>query len=827
MNGWQWLRREWRGGRSGDLSILAVALAMSVAIVAGIGLFAERLERALDAQAATYLAGDLAVNSGKSLPDNLITAAQSRGLKTSQTIQFPTMAYPVSDDTNGILVSIKAVSSDYPLRGELEYKPGFEPPLTNYGLLASGTALVDQTYLDRAQLSVGDSIYVGELVVKVVGIIDREPDGGFSLFSLGPRVMISMVDVYSTMALRPGSRLSYAQQYAGDEAAISDFATWLEAEVNEDDVSIRTLEQGQPQLARTLARAKQFLLLCGALGVAMAGVALALAGRRYSRYLLDAVAVKKTLGATPKRITRLLVEKLAALWLLSTAAGLLIALVVQAGISALISAWLETELPAPTLLGAWLGILTSLISMVAFLGPPIYQLRAVPPLRVIRRELGGTGSLLSASVIGISAFSLLLVLYTETPWVIVGLLGALVLGGGVAWLLAIILFSGKRRLVQASSPWRLAMSSLARHRWLTVGQIVAFALTLSLLASAVLVRSSLIGDWQASIPEDAPNHFFTNVAPYQVDNINHTFDYENIDDSGLYAMVRGRIALINGEDAKARAEQNGYRHISRELNLSYASELPRDNELVVGSWWEPDTDQLLVSVEESVATRMNLKLADTITFDIGGTQVKVMVANIRTLDWDDLRPAFFMLLSPPALENFGASWMTSAYVPEERTDFIPAFLREFATVTVIDVGYIIEQVRQVINQVSRAVELVLGLVAVSAILVLLATVRSSQDWRLRESAVLRALGASKKRLLGALLIEFGFLGFAAGILGAAMAEGAAAVIQTQQFDLPMAWHWPMWIILPIGSALVVALFGLLTSKQVVQVAPNDILREVN
>ncbi len=827
MRGWHWLYREWRGGRSSDLSILFGALTMSVAIVAGIGLFGERLQRALDAQAASYLAGDIAVSSGYEIPSVFTVEAQQLGLNTSRTVNFSTMAYPLDDDSDGILVDVKGVSAQYPLRGEVEFAYGVGQEVEGNALhfIPSGTALVAQQYLDRAQLSIGDSIYVGDLTVQIIGTVDREPDQGFSALSYGPRILINALDVGSTMAVRKGSRVTFMQQFKGESEAIETFKTWLEANVTQD-IRIRELSDGQPQLANALTRAKQFLLLCGALGVALAGVAMSLAGRRYSRYLLDAVAVKKTLGATPKRITQLLGEKLMTLWLTATVSGLLLALIIQEIIASLIQAWIAVDLPWPTPLGAGLGILTSAISLVAFLGPPIYQLREVPPLRVIRRELGDTGSVVIAAIIGLVAFAGLLILYTGSPWVILGLASALLVAAILASILAWLLFSGKRKLIQASSPWRLAVSALQRHRWLTVGQVVAFSMTLCLLSTAILVRTELIGEWQDSMPEDAPNHFFINIADYQAENVDFTFKFEDIDYSRLYPMVRGRIVAINDIDAKERAKNKNYRYVGRELNLSYTNEIPLDNEIVGGHWWAPDEEGAFISIEQEFAQQIGVSIGDTITLDIAGQAITATVSSLRTLSWDDLRPAFYVILSPASLENFGATWMTSAYVPQDRPDFIPSFLREFSTVTVIDVGYIINQVRQVVSQVSQAVELVLSLVGVSAVLVLLATVRSSQDWRLRESAVLRALGASRQRLLGALIIEFTILGLLSGLLGAFMSEAAVAVIQIKQFDLPFNWHWQLWILLPICSVLIVTAFGVLTSRQVVSVPPNQLLRDI-
>jgi len=828
MRGWHWLLREWRGGRSADISILFFALFMSVAIVAGIGLFGERLQRALDAQATTYLAGDLALSSGYAIPAEIDHYADSNNIQIARTTRFGTMAYPKAEDGDGILVEVKGVSTRYPLKGELEYTygQGYAPGANALHIVPTGTALVAQQYLDRAQLSIGDQIYVGDLLVRIIGTIDREPDQGFSTFSYGPRVLINSSDVLSTMAVRKGSRVTYAHQYSGDDEAISAFKLWLKDQLNED-IRLSDLNDGQPQLANTLKRAKEFLLLCGALGVALAGVAMALAGRRYSRYLLDAVAVKKTLGATPRKITALLAEKLFSLWLVATAAGLIAAFVLQALIANIVSAWVSVELPSPTPVGALLGIVTSAVSLLAFLGPPILQLRSVPPLRVIRRELGNVGSVGAATIIGTLSFVGLLWLYTSSLWIALGLLGALIVALLLASVLALGVLRNRGARIQASSPWRLAISALRRHRWLSVAQIAAFAMTLTLFSVAVLVRTDLIDQWQDTVPENAPNHFFINIADYQVENMAYTFNFEAIDNSRLYPMVRGRIVKINGEDAKTRAQEQGYRYVRRELNLSYADQLPLDNEIVGGHWWEPEEVGAYISIEDDFAADIGVSIGDTLTINIGGQDITATILSLRSLDWNDLRPAFFVILHPSLLEDFGATWMTSAYVPEARTDFLPRFLREFPTVTVIDVGYIVKQVREVISQVTQAVELVLSLVGVSALLVLVATIRSSQDWRMRESAVLRALGAGQNRLLGALIIEFAILGFLAGILAAFMAESSVAVIQIMQFEESFRLHPTLWLVLPIFSTVLVTLFGVFSARSVVKVPPSQLLRELN
>jgi len=828
MRGWHWLMREWRGGRSADISILFFALFMSVAIVAGIGLFGERLQRALDAQATTYLAGDMALRSGYPIPSEFDHHADSLGIEIARTTRFSTMAYPKAEDGDGILVDVKGVSTRYPLKGELEYTygQGYEPGANALHIVPTGTALVARQYLDRALLNIGDEIYVGDLVVRIIGTIEREPDQGFSTFSFGPRVLINSSDVLSTMAVRKGSRVTYSHQYIGDEESITTFKLWLKDKLNED-IYLAELSDGQPRLASALTRAKEFLLLCGALGVALAGVAMALAGRRYSRYLLDAVAVKKTLGATPRKITRLLVEKLFSLWLIATAAGLIAAFVLQALIANIVAAWVAVDLPSPTPLGALLGIVTSGVSLMAFLGPPIVQLRSVPPLRVIRRELGNVGSVGVAAVIGVTSFVGLLWLYTSSIWIALGLLGAVVVALVLAALLALGVLRSRGARIQASSPWRLAISALRRHRWLSVAQIAAFAMTLTLFSVAVLVRTDLLEQWQDSVPENAPNHFFINIADYQVENMAYTFDFEEVDYSRLYPMVRGRMTQVNGEDAKARAEANNYRHIRRELNLSYADDVPLDNDIVGGHWWESDEIGPYVSLEAEFARDIGVSIGDQLTFNLGGQDITVTVLSLRALDWNDLRPVFLVIMHPSILEEFGATYMTSAYVPAGSEDFLPRFLREFPTVTVIDVGYIIKQIRDVISQVTQAVELVLSFVGISALLVLIATIRSSQDWRMRESAVLRALGASQRRLLGALVIEFAMLGFLAGLLAAFMTESAVAVIQIMQFEESFRLHPKLWLSLPIFSTLLVALFGVYSARSVVKVPPSQLLRELN
>ncbi|MDP5063380.1 MAG: FtsX-like permease family protein [Haliea sp.] len=822
MTATRMLARDWRGG---ELGVLVAALVLAVAVVSGISAFTTRLQTALAQESHRFLAADRVVRSGDEAPAAWLEEATQRSLSTAQVLTFPSMIY--AGDEAMVLASVKAVSSTYPLRGELRYsEEPFGDVLVGLSGPAPGTVWLDSRLFPLLDVAIGDRVAVGEAEFTVVAAARTEPDQGGSFLGLGPRVLMHYDDIGATDVVQPGSRVEYRQLYAGDTVRVADFERWLQPQLVEGQ-RLLDVNEGQPGLGQALQRAESFLLLAGSLGVVLAGVAIALAARRFSERHNDYVAIMKSLGATSGDITRLYGRSLLLLGLVATVLGCSLGWALQATFFDLFGDQLPIT-PGPAGLRPYgIGAATALVCLLCFAWPPLQRLSQASPLRVLRRDMPlEQRRTLTDYAFGLAAVSGLMWWYSGdwkiTLAVLSGLGATVLLGLG----LSLTLLRGGRLVgMSAGSIWRLALAGLQRRGTANALQVVIFAMAIMLLLVLVLVRTSLIDAWQTQLPENTPNHFALNIAPEDVQDIEQLLRSEEVPGAPLYPMIRGRILSVNGEDLPQTDDREEGRR-QREANLTWSDTLPADNQLLEGRWWEPSSDAAEVSLEIEFAERFGVVLGDRIGFQVGSEPFEATVTSIRQLDWQSFNPNFWLVFPPRLLAPYPATFMTSFYLQPEEKPFLNGFIRQFPTVTVVEMDVVVEQVRGIISQVSAAVELVLGVIMAAGALVLVAGVQASVDARMHESSILRALGARRRLVLGGLLIEFAAMGLFAGLLATVGAELSVYILQAQVMDMdysPSPWVWPIGV---GGGALLIAVLGVFSCRKVVSSPPLAVLREL-
>nr|BAH89730.1 ABC-type transport system, permease component [uncultured bacterium] len=826
------LRLAWRDWRGGELGLLVIALMVAVGTVTAVSLFVDRLHQALLKESATFLAADRYIGSSAEIPDAFRETARSLGLETADTLSFPSMVF-TGDDRNS-LVSVKAVGPGYPLRGVLRVTDvPFTPPVVTKELPGRGEVWLDGRLFPALGVSLGDRVEVGYAELEITRVLTSEPDRGGSMYDLGPRLLMRIEDVPATQVVQPGSRLSYRLLLKGDDGALEALKDTLGIE---DDPNFwwRGIRESSPTIGSALTRAESFLLLGGLLGVLLAGVAVALSAHRYARRHYDHVGVLKTLGATPNQILTSYVGLLVVVGGIAVALGLLVGTGLHFGIVLLLKSVIPVELPSPSVRPYLLGAVTGLICTMAFALPPLLHLKNVSPMRVIRRDVGAAPPSQIASYGAAVAGSLgLLIWYSGsielTAWTLLGTLGALALFGVLA---NVLLRSGRVVGMQAGSGLRLALAGLQRRRKENTAQILIFGLAIMLLLILLLLRTALLDEWRNQVPEGAPNHFVLNISPDDVDEIGTLLEANSREQGGLFPMIRGRITAVNGIGAKAweaahRSEMEDGPRLSSGRNLTWAADMPGDNTLVAGDWWSADDTRAMVSLEDDYAEDLGLSIGDVLSFDIGGEPLEVEVVNLRRLNWESMRPNFFIIFSPGALEEFPATWMTSFYLERDNKRFLNELLSRFPTITVIEVDAIIAQVQSIIARVTQAVELVLGLVLASGCLVLIASIHASRDARMREHALIRTLGGTRKLIAGSLAAEFAALGLFSGIVAVVGAEITVLILQTQVFELGAALHPWLWVVGPLIGAALILVVGILGTRKLIAVPPITVLRGLN
>lgn len=818
MLGWRLFRRDWR---SGELGVPFTALVLAVAIVSTLGLFIDRLQRAVEQRGATLIAGDLVLRSTRAIDPLWLGAAHADGLRSASTLEFVTMI--MSGDAMQ-LTSVKAVDAAYPLLGEVTVDT--DGAGTSHELQhgpARGEAWADERLLGALGIGVGETIVVGDHELRVGAVLLREPDGAANPIVLGPRLMMSMQDVDATGVIQPGSRLQYSYLFAGDRERIAAWRSTIEPRLQPGQRFV-TARDGPARIASALSRAETFLLLGGSLGVVLAGAALAMALHRYAVRHTVHVVVLKALGLTTSVIRRMYALNMIGLLLPGILCGWLLGWLLQATAFQLLHGVLAELPPAPGLRALWLGAATGTLGLAGLAMPPLLAMSAASPVGVLRQESVPRAAPLVLHMSALLTLVVLLRWYSGDWKLTAGVLGALLgivalVGGGSALALRRLHIAG----VGAWGALGLALTGLRRHAALNALQVLVITVALMLALVLALLRLALIDDWQRGIDPQAPNYFLLNVAPHQVEGVAAFLKARGVSAAGMYPMVPGRLVSVDG--APPHVREGEVLDLDRELNLSWADAPPPGNVLVAGAWWGQDAGDE-VSVESGFAHKLGLHPGSVLTLQVGARRFDAQVSSIRELDWDSMRPNFFLLFPRRLLEREAAMWLTSFHIDRAHAAVPLALVRAYPTVTVIGIDALLAQVRAITVQLTQAISLVFALLLVAALVVLVASMHAGFDARLHEAAILRVLGASRRLVLGSVVIEFGLLGGLAGVLAATGAEAVVWLVQEQVMNLAFHPHPLVWLGGPLLGAVLSALLGLLGCRAVVRTPPLVVLRTV-
>lgn len=819
------LRRGWRGG---ELALLALSLVLAVAIVSGIAGFSQRLQAAMATQSQHFLAAQRVLKSPRPIPQAWLAQARQQGLTVAETVSFRSMVM-VGEQMQ--LAAIKAVSGNYPLLGQLETSAQvFAQGQPADGGPPPGEIWLDSRLFALLDIAPGGAVSVGEVTLAARRVLVSQPDQGSVNNLFAPAALMNLADLAASEIVQPGSRVSYRYLFNGADSALEAYRHWLHSRLQPAHKWL-DLRDGQPALATTLERAEAYLLLAASLGVALAGVAVALAARRYGDRHLDQVAVMKVMGARRKSILALYTLELLLLALIATALGAILGLAVQWGLVRALAPLMPSALPPGDARPLLVGGFTALLCTAVFALPPIWRLSRVSPMRMLRRNpQDGAGGILLAGSVGLLGLAGLMWWYSGDPLLAGALLGGsltlvLVAAAAVLQLLALT-----KRLARGrgNSRLRLVLAAIYRRRHGNAFQVACFALALMALATLVLLRQSLVQDWQVQLEEGAPNHFLINIQAAELAPLQGFFEQQRIDHAGLYPMVRGRLTQIDGSllaDIDGIDASQG--NLDREMNLSWAEQLAADNRLVAGRWWQPGDAQapvLPVSVEQSLAEQLQLELGSGLTFDLGGQPLHAVVTSIRQLDWASMRPNFYFVFPPNSLDQYVGSYITSFYLDSARKSLLSPLLRQFPTVTLIEIDAVLAQMKTMVAQLSAAVAVILIMVALCALLVTVANVQASLDSRLQENALLRTLGASTRLIRSSLLAEFLAMGALAGALAGLGANGVLWGVQKSMLDMAPQWHGSALLVAPVVGATVFACVGWIGCRRLVYRSPLLVLR---
>ena len=808
--GWSSLIRDWRAG---ELRLLVLAVTLAVAALTAVSFFADRLQGGLARDARALIGGDAVLASDNAPPPEFEARARELGLSTARTLGFPTMGR-ASDEDGGAarLVALKAVSEGYPLRGTLRVASGPDAPdEAVQAIPRPGTVWVDAALLVALDLRMGQSLLLGDSRFSIDRVMVVEPDRGAGFMSFAPRVMLNEADLPATGLVQPASRLTYRLAVAGPDAAVATFSRWAQERIDATGVRgtrLESLEGGRPEMERTLERAEKFLNLVALLAALLCAVAVAIAARGFAQRHLDDCAMLRVLGLSQGTMARAYTLEFALVGLFASALGVLLGFVVHHVFVLLLAGLVEASLPAPGITPVLLGLGMGLTLMLAFGLPPVLQLAQVPPLRVIRRDVGQLKpATLGVLGLGVAGFAALLLAASRDL-----LLGAIAVGGfaaaiavfaGVSWLAVKLL---RASVNEATAPRALVMATrqLSARPVFAVVQVSALSVGLLALVLLVLLRTDLIASWRNATPPDAPDRFVINVQPEQAEPFQQALRSAGVKDFDWYPMIRGRLVTINGRSVVPAdfATDRAQRLVEREFNLSNTPVLPDHNPVVAGRWTENEAGA--ISVEEGLAEELGLKLGDTVGFDMAGTVTEARITSLRKVDWGSLRVNFFVIFPVATVPDVPVTYISAFRAPATR-GFDNALVRQFPNITNVDMSQTIAQVQRVLGQVIAAVEFLFAFTLAAGLVVLLAAVTATRGEREREFAILRAVGAGSALLRQVQRVELLGVGLLAGFLASAVAVAVGWALAKYAFQF--SWTASPWV--PLAGALAGAVLALL------------------
>ena len=800
-------RSLWRDVRSGEMRLLLVAIALGVTALCSVAFLADRLNAGLYRDVAQLLGGDAVVVTDQPPATEWSEQARQRGLSTLTTLSFPTMAR-ASDAQGGMsrLVALKAVDTGYPLRGRLRV----QGPDANEGVgvdtrevPSPGQVWVEPAVLDALNVQPGDELLMGQTRLRIGQILTHEPDRGAGFMNFAPRVLVNARDLPATGLVQPASRVVWRLAVAGEPASVRDYTAWAEVRLKDPavrGVRLETLEAGRPEMRQTLDRASKFLHLVALLAALLSAVAVAQAARAFALRRLDDCAVFRVLGMSQRSMAWIYGLEFVLTGLVASTVGVALGYGLHHTFAVLLSGLVQADLPPASLWPVLQGLGTGLTLVMAFGLPPIVQLVQVPPLRVIRRDVGTPrpASLLVMGM-GLTGFVGLLIGFSRDFK-----LGALVAGGflGASGVFALLSWGALKvlrwRVREGQSPTWLLMATrqLAARPGLAVVQVSSLALGLLALLLLILLRTDLISSWRAATPHSAPNRFVINIQPDQADAFQAALNESGVGSRDWFPMIRGRLVAVNGKTLTPQSyeDERAQRLVDREFNLSHAAELPGHNQVVAGRWTPQEADGL--SIEEGIAKTLKLQLGDRLTFDMAGQLHEARITSVRRVDWSSLRANFFVLFPLSQMPDLPLTYLTAFRAPEQR-GFDHQLVNRFPNVTVVDMGATLNQVQRVLDQVARAVEFLFAFTLAAGVVVVFATVTGTREARVRDYAVLRALGATQPLLAQTQRAELLGVGALAGALASlvALALGWGLAHWVFEFD----WTASPW--LPLVAVL--------------------------
>jgi putative ABC transport system permease protein len=833
--------RELRGGLRG-FYVFIFCIALGVMTIAGVGSFSRSLTDGLAREGRVILGGDLSF----SLTHREATAPERAFLEQQGKMSAAATMRAMSRTASGqlALVELKAVDGAYPLYGqvELEDNKPFADAIAKRGD-AFGAA-VDQALLARLDLKPGARLTIGTAAIEITSVIKSEPDKLAAGIGFGPRVILSEAALRATGLLQPGSlvRWNYRLRLPESTDSAAD-ATIARAGVQMPDAGweIRTRNNASPALERNVERFTQFLTLVGLTALLVGGVGVANAVKSHLDRKRDVIATMKTLGATGSRVFAIYLSQV----LVLAAAGSVIGLAVGAALPFAIAAAFGKILPLPVAPALHMGelalaLLYGLLTALAFALWPLGRAHDVPVSALFRDQIAQEKRwprrryvlATALAIAAVAALSIFLAYDRKIAAIFVAAAAAVFVA---LQFVSILLMAIARHLPHVRmTSLRMAIANIHRPGALTPTIVLSLGLGLALLVTVIEIDGNLRRQFEAALPDKAPSFFFVDIPSNEGERFD-AFVRQRAPQANLerVPMLRGRIVSANGIKAEdLKPAPNATWVLQSDRGITYTSELPQGSRLSAGEWWGADyKGPPLVSFEAKVAEGLGLKIGDPIVVNVLGRNLTATIANLRTVDWQSLGINFVLVFSPGTFSGAPHTHIATLTYPgggtlEEETALLKAVADAFPSVTTVRVKDALDAVAGIVKNLVLAVRGASMIALISAVFVLGGALAAGHRHRVYDAVILKTLGATRGRLIGAYVLEYSMLGLATALFGVAAGSAAAWMVVTKVMNLPYVWL-PGPASAAAFSALIVTLaFGLLGTFTALGHKPATVLRNL-
>ena len=761
------------------LAMLVAALAMTTMLS-----LRDTVNDRFSQRTAVALGGDL-VLEGTRFPE----PAQRELLDTVRHAETVNFASVLIQDDQFLLASVRAVTHNYPLYGELLISDDrFSSPYAAQQAPATGHIWLAGQALDRLGLSVGDSVTLGNLSLNIERVIVQEPDQQSGFYSMNPRALIAVDDLEASGVLGPGSRYKHHVLIAAPAAERESLTERLEPtlRVDQEIETARNTELRQRGPIRQMFLWSQLAVM---LVILLCAAAIYLTASHRARQQQTLCAVMKTAGATQRQIASRLLGADALALCLPALAGALLA----TGIGLWISQTLEagSHLPAGALVQ---GLIGPAVLWLGFAAPTLWQQLQRSPLSLLRDEAGSTGQALPLIIAVLAPLPLAALLTGSLASLWPLLLVTLVAAIGLPLLLWPLISGLDRVISKAPLAARLAFRRLSRRKTTTLPLLAALIISLSVLSMSLQTGNQLLGQWRATLPEQAPNYFVINLFDNDIDGFKGWLAQHESAEQPLYPVVRARLTGLNGEpvrEAVTKEQDRGTRALNRDLSLTESDSLPDSNTLLEGRFARHAGE---VTVESKLAESLGLKVGDALTFTGAAAPFDATITGFREVDWESFAPNFYFIFAPGTLEAQSRTWITSFYLPESEAGALAELVSRYPQISLLDVNAILTTLQEIIRQASTAAFLVGVLLMIAALLVLLAALLSSAAQIGKDNQLLIILGAGHNLLRRTTALQALYLGGGAALLANLIHLAALWPLGQRLFDgaLPLS----PWMLIP-------------------------------